>query len=663
MRFLISWLFAASCLAGPRLTFRVSGGPPDAWPAVLSSIGLQHDQEGEADIVVLRPGSPVSPQLNDFVDRGGVLILEGRSPAAEMFGFLAGKSTLRVRNIEEARSPQLAIIWDDYLELPRFEIPQGTTVFTRERWTGAPLIAGVRRGQGAVLWIASDPGKRGYERFPFLPHALGDLGVAAPFRGRDLWAFFDSSYRMRADVEYLARRWRSAGIAALHVAAWHYYEPDPERDAYLERLIRICHQNAILVYAWLELPHVSEKFWHDHPEWREKTADLADAHLDWRKLMNLADPKCADAVKSGIRNLISRFDWDGVNLAELYFESLEGAGNPSRFTPLNTVVREMFRREKGMDPIELFRPGHDVSKLREFLEFRVALAKHIQKDWLDHLDSMRRSGPSLDLVLTHVDDHLDGKMRDAIGADAAAILPLLRDRRVTFMIEDPATVWHLNSDRYSDLAQRYTEIAPDGSRLALDINVVERYQNVYPTKQQTGLELLQLIRASATRFPRTALYFEKSILPMDWPWLSAATAIVDRAEVTAKGLRVESKRPVLVNWEGGASVNGKPWFLGGDGTIMLPGGTHEIASIEAPPRPFIDFNGELLSIEGDEHVLQVDYRADSRAIVILRIAPAKVTVQDSQAITQIPGREHIVFLPAGRHVARFEFAANQVRGW
>jgi Ca2+-binding RTX toxin-like protein len=70
----------------------------------------------------------------------------------------------------------------------------------------------------------------------------------------------------------------AAGIGALHVAAWHYWERDPENDAYLRRLIEACHRHAILVYAWFELPHVSEKFWDLHPEWREKTGVLQDAH-------------------------------------------------------------------------------------------------------------------------------------------------------------------------------------------------------------------------------------------------------------------------------------------------------------------------------------------------------------------------------------------------
>ncbi len=77
------------------------------------------------------------------------------------------------------------------------------------------------------------------------------------------------------------------------------------------QLIEACHREGILVYAWLELPHVSEKFWEEHPEWREKTAVLQDAQLDWRKLMNLTNRDCYRAVSAGVRQLIDalRLGW------------------------------------------------------------------------------------------------------------------------------------------------------------------------------------------------------------------------------------------------------------------------------------------------------------------------------------------------------------------
>ena len=56
----------------------------------------------------------------------------------------------------------------------------------RERWTGAPVLAGFRRGAGAVLWVAATPGEQGYERFPYLLQALADLGLEPPFRSSAL---------------------------------------------------------------------------------------------------------------------------------------------------------------------------------------------------------------------------------------------------------------------------------------------------------------------------------------------------------------------------------------------------------------------------------------------------------------------------------------------
>ncbi len=446
----------------PHYHFHVLGDDAGSWPDVLRSVGLVPGQGG---IYVVRPGesAPGAEWLERAV-QGAYVILEGESEAAAMFGLQPGAKRVVVRNVEDQHAPRLPIIWEKSLELPVWSVPARATVFARERWTGAPLVAGFRHGKGAVLWVAAGPGAQGYERFPYLIHALADLGWRVPFRSARWWAFFDSSYRLRADPAYLARQWRRAGIAALHVAAWHFYEPDAARGRYLDALIEACHQQAILVYAWFELPHVSEKFWEDHPEWRERTALGQDAHLDWRKLMNLEHPDCDRAVAAGIRQLITAHDWDGVNLAELYFESLQGHANPSRFTPMNAQIRAEFRRTAGFDPAELFdvaSPRHSSSNsagLRLFLDYRAHLARRIQQRWIARIEQWRREKPHLDLVLTHVDDRFDNRMRDLIGADAESLLPLLDRHDFTFLIEDPATVWHLGPKRYRQIAQRYAAL-------------------------------------------------------------------------------------------------------------------------------------------------------------------------------------------------------------
>ncbi len=100
----------------------------------------------------------------------------------------------------------------------------------------------------------------------------------------------------------------------------------------------------------------------------EKTAILQDAQLDWRKSIKPGIiPDCAAGfrwaeMKSG------PLDWDGVNLAELYFESLEGAANPARPPPHahGTRMPAMNFMPHNFDPIELFKSQPDDKVLRIF---------------------------------------------------------------------------------------------------------------------------------------------------------------------------------------------------------------------------------------------------------------------------------------------------------
>jgi hypothetical protein len=590
MRLRISWLLlwlAGAGFAAAPLEVDAPSGP--GWAEALASIGV-------------RAGAPAG--------LARLTILTGAAG-----GVTAGEERITVRRIIDARRPDLEIYWDRPLEIPRFALPPQAAVFAKERWSGAPVLAGWREGDRAFLWSATDPGPRGFERYPYLLQALADLGLQPPARGAHLWAFFDSSYRLRADMDLMASRWRKAGIAAIHVAAWHYWEPDPERDAYLARLIETCHRHAVLVYAWLEFPHVSEKFWRDHPQWREKTGLLGEAHLDWRKLMNLQNAECARAVKEGARALAARFDWDGINLGELYFESLEGYSNPARFTPFNDDVRREFRARAGFDPVELFgERANDAPAMRQFLDYRAELARRMQDEWLGVLSEIRRSSPGLDLVLTHIDDRFDTQIRDLLGADASKVLPLLDKHDFTFLVEDPATIWHLGPQRYPEIARRYQALTPKHDRLGIDINIVERYQDVYPTKQQTGVELFQLVHLAAQSFERVALYFENSILAPDIPLLAAAAAGAPRITPRGAGLEVESARDVLVAWKGPARVNGKPWPMWDGEYVRLPPGIHRIEPGEAGPQ-VTDLNAKLIAAEVNERGAMIEYESRSRAIV------------------------------------------------
>jgi hypothetical protein len=653
---LVCGLLFCSLSSGASFSFHVLSDDPGAWPAVLSSVGLTNSAAATSAVVVAPHSTPANPDWSARVDGGTILLLEGDSPLAASFGFKpSDKPRVIARSLEDVRAPKLHVIWEKSLELPVFELPKDARLFSRERWTGAPLMAGFRRGSGAVLWIAAPLGDHGYERFPFLLQALADLGMEAPFRSARLWAFFDSAYRSRVDLDYMAARWRAAGISALQVAAWHYFERDPEGDAYLRKLIEACHAHAISVYAWLELPHVSEKFWADHPEWREKTALLQDAQLDWRKLINLTNRDAFAAAQHGVDGLIRGFDWDGVNLAELYFESLEGYDNPARFTPMNDNVRTEFRAKSGFDPLELFNAKsplygpNNAAGLQEFLEFRAELARRQQSEWIGVIESLRREKPQLDLALTHVDDRFDSTMREKIGADASRVLPLLTQHDFTFLIEDPATIWNLGPQRYPQIAARYGALTPAQDKLAIDINIVERYQDVYPTKQQTGTELFELVHQAAASFPRVALYFENSILRQDWPLLASAAAEVDRVEQTGSKLVIESRRGVAVDWRGPATVDGRAWPFANDSAILLPNGMH---AIEPSPKKsalrVLEFNGDLKSASVTAEGIEFAYQSEARAMARLEHPIKKLEIDGVEVKPEMSG--DVLILPRGQHL-------------
>lgn len=623
-------LLALWCVSlGAEPSHRVQVAEPEAWRPLLATVGL----EATADKAPFR------------------IVVGGD----RKLGAIATAEKVRVASVVDERDPDLKIFWAEPVEIPIYALPAGAKVFVRERHGGAPLLAGV----GDTLWMAIGPGDRGYERFPYLLHALADLGAAPPFRGDRLWAFFDSSYRLRADPDYLARQWRAAGIAGLHVAAWHYYDTDPEKAAYLRKLIEACRREGILVYAWLELPHVSEGFWEEHAECREKTATLQDAKLDWRKLIDLTDPACAQEVEAGIGRLLTAFDWDGVNLGELYFESLHGPDNPARFTPMNETVRAEAAPLVGFDPLELFDAAGPLHWSRQhaawkaFVDYRAGLALRLQRRWLGII---RATLPEADVVVTQIDDQFEPRMRELLGADAARLLEVADD--FALLIEDPAPLWSLGPERYPEIARRYQPLTDSPQRLAIDINIVERYQQTYPTRKQTGGELLQLVDRSSRSFARVALYFENSISPIDLALLPQATASAELLDASQGRLVAEAPRPFGVGWSGFAQVDGAVWPVADANTVWLPAGRHEIEPAAVPPPGrILRFTGDLLRAQVVGETVRLSYRSTARAVALLDRRPAQVVVDGVviEADLVVAQRHWSLRLPRGSHTVALSF--------
>jgi hypothetical protein len=246
-------------------------------------------------------------------------------------------------------------------------------------------------------------------------------------------------------------------------------------------------------------------------------------------------------------------------------------------------------------------------------------------------------------------------MKDALGADAARVLPLMERHPLTFLIEDPATVWNLGAERYQTIAERYRQMTPHPERLAIDINIVERYQNVYPTRQQTGVELFELVHRAAANFQRVALYFESSLAPADLQLLPSAAAAVTRVENVGRKLFVESASGVGAPWKGPAMVDGHTWPVTDGDTVWLPGGAHDVSPAAGWSGPaVIHLNADLRAARAvGANGVEFSYRSGARAIAILSRIPRSIELDGVARALALAGPRTLL-LPRGEHTVLVE---------
>ena len=181
---------------------------------------------------------------------------------------------------------------------------------------------------------------------------------------------------------------------------------------------------------------------------------------------------------------------------------------------------------------------------------------------------------------------------------------------------------------------------------------MDRYQDVYPTKQQTGTELLELVHLAATAFTRVALYFENSILKPDLPLLSAASAVVTSYLKDKRRILIDSATDVELTWPAaGALVDGKPWPLVSSTGVRLPTGAHAVEP--AAKRDGIsisDLNATLRTASIDGKRIKFRYSSDSRAIVRFDRKPSGMEVDGKEFAPVCVESSHCaVLLPRGEH--------------
>jgi hypothetical protein len=652
----------------------------------LSSIGFRVVEVSAADYLAARnknfllivpepEGRRLDPALLRTIlsdlERGMPLLSEGVTPLAAELGLEATGNRGRMIKYRWERYAEDPLRLPDPLRYPRFKANPALPVLARDlrgRW--ALVVAG-SRGQGRFIHSAlplESPQGMVYEYLPFLVQAIVDeLRVAPTLAADNLCIYVDASNEL--DPVAVAAQLKSWSVREVHLAA--FYDTEMFHQ-FTRRFIEAAHLEGIAVYAWLEYPMVSAEFWKRHPEWREVTASGQPAIIGWRQHMALEDPDCLRAVVEQTRRLMLEYDWDGVDLAELYFEAAGGIfKHPERFTPMHPTFRRMFQRRYGSDPIQVFRGQSPhywrrSKKLRRALtEYRSELVTELTDKFLDTLARCREEKPYLQTTLTFIDSLLDPTVKERYGVDTDRLLALQEKYEFAVEVEDPYTVWSSSPDRYHAIGQHYRPRLRPGTQFSIDINITNRMPPVRPLDKPRGLELYEQVAAVAANADLVTLYGYSTFTPEDMRLVSYVIGAQQvKGEVTDGGT-VQAVHQLYwrTDMRGRtAYLDGREWPCFSDSQVLIPAGAHTVATrpqlenAESNPLRIESVSGKVLGTEWTGKRVTLAYESRGRCYVTLNRRPATVLCDSVPSVGGIlSGGQHVsLVLPQGKHVVVME---------
>lgn len=649
---------------------------------VLDPGQFRHDNLDKTTLLVVPHASALA--LSPFmmkaiissVRKGMCLITDGPSPLLAGLGISLGKAA-RVSAVVDRGLPGLTLQWADSPYVRSIAAYPGkmSRVLYSDSVTGHPLGIVLRLGQGRCLVLAPlfDPlSGSGYSRFPTLPNAIvGELHCRPSFRRNALDVYFDAGYRFSIPIEKLAALWRVWGIRAVHAAAW-YQNDTPSYD--YKRLIDAAHKNGIVVYAWLEWPHVGPGFWKQHPEWRQKNALLQDAKLDFLHLMDLQNPDCLNAALNDLSGLL-REDWDGIDIAEFTItgaggEALAGPARPDYFVPFTPSAIAEFRKLSGYDSreIEDSTSRHfwkrDPAALDLFYRYRTSVNNRLLRQVIEFVTKLKKEGKrDWELIHTIVDNSLHPEFDYLLGFDQQATLRLAKEYGVTLNVEDPYMEWIQPPERYRKLRNTLVSLVPDRPSM-IDINIVPIHPSTQPgftTAQATGVEFLQQLQRAGERGGRVCVYCESSVFTHDWQHVPYAMAMGASLHEAGPAWEIKSPSTVTLPTSGqdDAWLDGKPWPCQGPEGVIVPAGTHMISFKPGAATPdstssairLLFLSDELLACQGSEKKIELSYRSPARCLLAFNNRPVKILVDGASLdVPVLVGeKSFVVVAPSGEH--------------
>jgi uncharacterized protein YdaL len=618
--------------------------------------------------------------IRDFVGSGGRLVLDGPGPLGEALGIRSERRAIKVDQVldlhygyNDPYHQTGEYQWNPVADVTRFRVEHPIFTYAQDKDSELPVAVLGKFGQGLFLYLGArlDPiSQYGYTRYPYFVHYVQDgFNIRLPVQQPRLELYFDPGIS-KSNIDSAVAVWRKLGVRALYIAAYQFW---PSWEYNYQHLIDICHKNGILAYAWFELPHVSVKFWKEHPEWQAKTATgdkAGDGVAGWRYHMDLDIPECREAAFDFVEELIKKYPWDGVNIAELNYDS-KGPEEPKSYMPMGDSSRSAFRALGGFDPMLLFdgkspyfwkRNPKALGKFEEFRSQRV-LAWH--KSLLERLTPIAQER-GMEIIVTMLDSLHSTTLNRGAGVDSHMIVSLMDQFPFTLQVEDPSQFWAESPDRYARFGKTYLKLVRDPNRLMFDLNVVpvrDLSKSHSPTQTVAGIELEQSLVFASLASGRAAIYSEGTIAFEDLQTLSRVLAYKAKVDRRWSTWITQSDQSILLNTPGrwqDFRVDGKIWPGWGETYVTLPAGTHRITAFERKYRFFdttaldlrlVRITGNLESLVPTKRGLDFTYNSYPRTLALFNRRPFAIMLDGQPMDEPVASSTGLwsVRLPRGRH--------------
>jgi len=609
-----------------------------------------------------------------FVEKGGNLITDRKNKLIEKFGIKFAETEHKIQALQDKFYTQEHIVMK-YSQLGSyFDYDDKDEVLCEDASNGTAVVIGKKYGSGKLIYFNipfDSNSKLGYSNFPYmLEYVQNYFGLNPVFKRENLEFYFDPGYRQNSSTENLVKMWVRQGIHVIHVAGWHQY---PKYTYDYARLIKIAHANGILVYAWLEPPQVNQKFWNQHPEWREKNYKGEDVRPSWRYPVALTDEDCFQAMLKEFSKFLQSYEFDGVNVGELYFESGKGFSNPNMFTPMHPSARKEISKKYKIDLSQIFNPQSEFfweknKYVRESVtQYRIDKVTEFNERLVQEIMKIANKKSGYQVIVTIMDSYGAPELKEELGMDASRIIELQKKYGFYLQIEDPASKWSLEPNRYQQIGELYVKKGIDRPKLLLDLNILhfrtKEEVTPFPTLIQTGIESYNLINSSALGAPAFTIYSESSTNPQDLSLFSYASASDVDYKYTENGYEVNSatsfeiKLPKKISI---ISIDDQNLIGSRDNIFLIPAGKHiinfhregvtDFSTAKLQPQ-ILSFTGNILSVNYGMRQVEFTYESNIRALVSLTREPSSVKVDNQDfKFELLKGNDcYSLFIPSGKH--------------